>query len=90
MSSNEDRVREILCQALGIYSYDIVALAGEASDIIRGDRLTIKILSRNIESLTMQMKGITQVTYERDIYKERWERQKDINEHLWERLKKYE
>jgi hypothetical protein len=88
MSSAEDSVRDILQLTVGKYSYDIVALAGEAHDLIIGDRLTIKILSRNIESLTHQMQDITRVTFERDAYREGMEAQKEIIGNLVEERNK--
>jgi hypothetical protein len=89
-------VHEILEEGLGHYD-DTANLAREAVDLIKADRLTIKILSRSIESLTHQMKEITQVTFERDAYREGMEPQKEIianiveeRNELRERLKKYE
>ena len=89
-------VHNILENGLGHYD-STVNLAREAVDLIRADRIVIKILGRNIESLTMQMKAITQVTFERDAYKEGMEAQKEIimnlvdeRNALRERLKKYE
>lgn len=92
-----NELHEILEDAVGERNSDIIILALQVRDIIRGDRLTIKILSRNIESLTMQMKEITQVTFERDAYKKGMEAQKEIIQNiveerntLRERLAKYE
>jgi regulator of replication initiation timing len=76
--NKEEHARNILKLTIGHYEEDIVSLALQAHDMIIGDRLTIKILSRNIESLTMQMKNVTQVTFERDTYKEGMEAQKEI------------
>ena len=79
-----DYVRDILIQATGCKMYSIEELSRIAADVIQGDRLTIKILGRSIESLTMQMKEITQVTFERDTYKEKMEAYKDGIEHFRE------
>ncbi len=91
-----EQIQDILQRALGHYS-NPVDLAKEVADLILSDRIVIKILGRSIESLTMQMKAITRVTFERDAYKERMEAQKEIikniveeRNELRERLAKYE
>ena len=95
MSNKEDKntidyVRDILIQATGYRMYSIEELSRIAADMIQGDRITIKILGRNIESLTQQMKDITRVTFERDNLKERLDICIERNKHLVERLAKYE
>lgn len=57
MFKGDSIVREILASGLGHYD-STVNLAREAIDLIKADRIVIKILGRNIESLTMQMTGI--------------------------------
>jgi hypothetical protein len=89
-------VHDVLEKGLGHYD-ETVNLAREAVDLIRADRLAIKILSRNIESLTLQMKGTTDVTFERDklreaieVYEDRLKFYREENNTLRERLKQYE
>lgn len=89
MIRHHGMVHDILETGLGHYD-NTVSLAREAIDLIKADRIVIRILARNIESLTYQMKGITDITFERDRLIEELERQRDINERLRERLKKYE
>lgn len=95
--NNIDEIRDILMLATGQRMHDAEALARIALDMIRGDRILIKVLGRNIESLTMQMKQVTKITFERDTYKLGMETQKEIIENvaeernaLRERIKKYE
>lgn len=95
--NNIDRIRDTLIRATGQQDYDVEVLAIMCLDMINGDRLLIKILGRNIESLTMQMKEITQVTFERDklkeaidVYQGRLDYFREENKALRERLAKYE
>lgn len=85
-----ENVQRILQQTLGWNDSDVSKLALQARDLIWSDRQIIKILGRNIESLTMQMKTVTDVTFENDRLKENIEVYKDMVAHLKERLARYE